>query len=213
MKFALVLLGLLFLGGGPVAGPPVAVDGNTALEPLPHVTSYVQLPDYDAVYNMSTGFDSEIADDIPSELAGHTAVAVTLWMGEWYGWQNPDGVTVNFYRLQGPPFVNPMHSFTIPWAAWQKELVHTGLATVYRITAMLPMPVEIDADMSIGGYVNISWGTAEPFAGLCATPMYTTYGYDVAYLDGENWGYTRWTPISFYTNIPQDFAYELHFRR
>jgi len=209
MKSAMILLGLLFLGGGPVSGPPVNAGKSKAVVPQSRVSYYVQDPDYTMVYNMSSGFDAEIADDIPNQLAGYKIVAVTLWLGEWYGWEDPDGVTVDFYHFSGPPEYTPYLSFTIPWAAWDKDLVYNGIAKVYRITAKLPQPVDIYAGMSIGGYVNIHWGTSEPFAGLCATPQWTTYGSDVAYLDGANWGYTRWTPISFYTGIPQDFAFGL----
>jgi len=195
---------------GAIAGPSWSLLGPAKhASPEPYLIDYVQEPDFDAVYNMSTGFGSEIADDIPASLGGRKIVEVTLWMGEWYGWEDPDGVTVSFYMGVCPPLLYAFQTFTIPWADWDKELVHSGLARVYRITAALPQPVEILPNMSIGGYVNISWGPSEPFAGLCATPEWSGHGVGEAYLDGENWGYSRWTSIAFYTGIPRDLAFGL----
>ncbi len=169
---------------------------------------YCQDPEYSMVYQMSSGFDAEIADDIPSELAGQVIGEITLWIGEWDApWQDPLGVRVNFYHEACPPTMEPTISFTIPWSEWSTELVYDGLAEVYRATAMLPEPVAITAGMSLGVTALIDWGTASPFTGFCATPMYVSYGACVAYLDAANWGYSRWTAIDFYTTIAQDLAY------
>lgn len=169
---------------------------------------YCQDPELTAVYNMSSGFDSEIADDIPDDLAGGVIERVTFWVGEWYGsWQDPDGVMVNFYNGSCPPDLDPTLSFMIPWEDWETELVYTGIATVYEATASLPAPVLIEEGMSIGGFVVMSWGHDEPFCGLCATPEWAISGCGEAYLDGEWWGYFRWTRTSHYTGIPRDFAY------
>ncbi len=169
---------------------------------------YCQNPDYSAVYNMSSGFGSEIADDIPNELVGYTIDEITLWVGEYYGdWQDPDGVTVNFYYEECPPELEPALSYFIPWTQWEITEVYDGYALVYESTATLPEPVEVVNGMSIGAFVNISWGSAEPFAGICATAMWESYGCNPAYLDGTNWGYTRWTSIDNYTDIPQDLAF------
>jgi len=210
MRLILILVSILFSGTSPVTTPVWTLDGTAEGRiQTQRPTDYFQEPDFEAVYNMSTGFDSEIADDIPAALSGKMIVEVTLWMGEWYGWDDPDGVTVNFYQGACPPLIHPFLSITIPWSDWEKELVHAGLATVYRITAALPQPVEILPQMSIGGYVNISWGPVEPFTGLCATEEWNIHGLGEAYLDGASWGYTRWTSTAFYTGIPRDLAYRL----
>ncbi len=204
----LLLTGLL-LAGAVHAEIPLCLSGSgEAADPLTRDAFYCQDPDYDMVYGMSSGFDAEIADDIPEELAGEMIHQVTIWVGEWYGdWQDPLGVTINFYYSACPPDTAIDLSFMFPWNELETEHVHTGLATVYRVTATLPEPIEIVPPMSMGVHTVIDWGHDEPFCGICATPMYTSYGACVAYLDGEWWGYTRWTPIDHYTNIPQDLAY------
>jgi len=205
------ILGLILLFSVASAEIPLSTKGSEHPDiPIACDDFYSQDPDYESVYNMSSGFDSEIADDIPGEFAGQTIRQLTLWVGEWSGdWQDPDGITVNFYDSICPPAMVPVISFMIPWDQWDKELVYNGIAMVYRVTGDLPQEIEILPQMSIGGFVNISWGSNEPFTGLCATPFYTTYGECVAYLDADNWGYERWTAIDHYTQIPQDFAYGL----
>jgi len=115
MPLILFLLGLFFLGTSAVTTPVWTLDGTAEHRaPEPRLIDYCQEPDFEAVYNMSTGFDSEIADDIPAALGGKKIVEVTLWMGEWYGWQDPDGVTVNFYQGVCPPLILPFLTITIP---------------------------------------------------------------------------------------------------
>jgi hypothetical protein len=160
------------------------------------------------VYQMSSGFDAEIADDIPSELEGQVIGEITLWVGEWDApWQDPLGVQVNFYNEACPPAMESAVSFSIPWADWSTVLVYNGLAQVYRATAALPAPVTITEGMALGVTALIDWGTESPFTGFCATPMHVFYGGCVAYLDAANWGYSRWTAIDFYTTIAQDLAF------
>jgi hypothetical protein len=212
LVLGLSLLGLCvtFTAGGSPQTYSCSLKGSAVHKtPESYFTEYVQKPEYDAVYNMSTAFASEIADDIPGSLSGRKILEVTLWMGEWYGWIDPDAVTVNFYQGACPPLLYPSQTFTIPWRDWDKELVHVGLAQVYRITAALPQPVEVLPPMSIGAYVNISWGPTVPFAGICATPEWSGHGAGEAFLDGMNWGYTRWTSIAFYTGVPRDMAFGL----
>ena len=201
-----VLIGHLVLCG------IVAAPAWTPAHPAP-VSTYIQEPERMAVYNISSGFDAEIADDIPAELMGHNILEVTLWVGEfWYGtnsWQDPVAVTVSFYDGVTPPPLAPYLSFSIPWDEWDTELAISRGTKVYKSTAVLPQAVEIVPEMSIGAYVNISWGTDEPFAGLCATHEWEIYGAGEAYLDADNWGYTRWSPTSFFHGIPRDMAYGL----
>ncbi len=188
---------------------PLTADGMAEVDARPHLTSsYCQNPDYVGVYNVSSGFGSEIADDIPDALAGQVIEQVTLWVGEFYGpWQDPTGVQVSFYDGACPPAVESSTSFMIPWTEWDTQLVYTGTATVYEATAALPEAVEIREGTSIGGYVVIPWGQDEPFAGLCSTPEWAISGCGEAYLDAAWWGYPRWSPTSYYTQIPRDFAY------
>ncbi len=194
----------------PLTPDPLDTD-NPSQHQLPEPqrdTLYCQNPDYDAVYQMSTGFDSEIADDIPPELAGHTIHAVTFWVGEWYGaWQDPNGININFYQESCPPELAVHLGYFIPWHQLETEHVHSGLATVYRVTASLPFGLVVTEGMSIGGQAVIDWGHDEPFCGLCATHEWDIAGCGEAYLDATWWGYDRWTSIAHYTQIPRDFAY------
>ncbi len=204
--FALSLLVVsvpLRAGETPLVSPAFELDASA-----PRDAAYCQDPDYIWVYNMSSGFDSEIADDVPDALVGMAIEEITLWVGEWSApWQDPAGVMVNFYDAECPPGMDPTHSFMIPWGDWTTVLVHDGMARVYRCTATLPEPVEVVPNMSIGGYVVMTWGHDEPFCGLCATREWVIAGCDEAYLDASWWGYPRWSPTSLYTGIPHDLAY------
>lgn len=168
------------------------------------------------IYNISSGFDAEMADDIPVEMGRFLLEGVTLWVGEWYSvggptWQDPLGLRINLYDECCPPELVPVHSFEFTWEELEKTLVlNTSGSTVYEVTAWLPGAVPATAGSSLGATVLIDWGHDEPFTGICATPMYTYHGYCVCYLDAEWWGYTRWTAIDHYTGIPQDMAYCLH---
>ncbi len=209
MRSCMLFVALLVLSGPAIAGEAPLFSPEFEVEAV-RVRSafYCQDPEYIGVYNVSSGFGSEIADDIPNEFAGDTVSEVTLWVGEWSApWQDPTGVMVNFYDAQCPPAMSTMLSFMIPWDQWSTQLVYSGYAEVYRAEATLPEPVELEAGMSIGAYVVITWGQNEPFAGLCATAEWDISGCGEAYLDAEWWGYPRWSPTSFYTQIPRDFAY------
>ena len=209
MRSCMLFVALLVLSGSAIAGEAPLFSPEFGIEDV-RVRSafYCQNPEYIGVYNVSSGFSAEIADDIPSEFAGATVSEVTLWVGEWSApWQNPTGVMVNFYDAQCPPAMDPMLSFMIPWDQWSTQLVYSGIAEVYRAEATLPESVELEADMSIGAYVVITWGQNEPFAGLCSTAEWDISGCGEAYLDASWWGYARWSPTSLYTQIPRDFAY------
>ena len=209
MRSCTFLVTLLALSAPAVAGEVPLLSPEFEVENVRARSSfYCQDPDYVGVYNVSSGFGSEIADDIPNEFAGDTVTEVTLWVGEWSApWQDPTGVTVNFYGAQCPPAMDPMLSFMIPWDQWTTQLVYSGIAVVYRAEATLPEPVELEAGMSIGGQVIITWGHDEPFAGVCSTAEWEISGCGEAYLDASWWGYARWSPTSLYTQIPRDFAY------
>ena len=209
MRSCMFLVTLLVLSAPAVAGEVPLLSPEFEVENVRARSSfYCQDPDYVGVYNVSSGFGSEIADDIPNEFAGDTVTEVTLWVGEWSApWQDPTGVTVNFYGAQCPPAMDPMLSFMIPWDQWTTQLVYSGIAVVYRAEATLPEPVELEAGMSIGGQVVIAWGHDEPFAGICSTAEWEISGCGEAYLDASWWGYARWSPTSLYTQIPRDLAY------
>ncbi len=174
---------------------------------------YCQDPDYSMIYNMSSGFDAEFADDIPVEFLGETITTITLWMGEWYYgggpyWTEPDGIRVNLYQETCPPEMDPFLSIEVPWVELDKDLIFdTSSSTVYEVRVHLDPPLEVGEVMSIGATALISWGQDEPFTGIIATPMNVSYGACPAWFDAEWWGYTRWTSIDEFTMIEQDLAY------
>jgi hypothetical protein len=164
------------------------------------------------LYGISSGFDAEFADDIPNEFVGRVIGKVTLWAGEWYsvggpGWTEPTGVSIAFYNGTCPPDLDSFVSFSIPWQELEKELVLDGTVTIYKVVATLPEEVTIVEEMSIGATMDISWGTSEPMSGLSPTPVGSTYGACEAWLDAPNWGYTRWTVISWPSGQLRDLAY------
>ncbi|MCP4546928.1 MAG: hypothetical protein GY835_10735 [bacterium] len=182
--------------------------GSTG-EQYPRDTLHHQNPDYDGTYNVSSGFDAEIVDDIPVELAGSTVNKITFWVGEWYApWRNPIGININFYLESCPPELDLHIGYLFTWDQLIVNHVHSGLATVYEVTAALPVGLTISEGMSIGGQVVIDWGHDEPFAGLCSTAEWDIHGCE-AYLDATWWGYDRWTSTAAYTQIPRDFAYDI----
>ena len=65
--------------------------------------------------------------------------------------------------------------------------------------------ITITETMSIGGYVNISWGQDPPFNGLVEAPQVNDCA---AYWDFSIFGYPRWSPMEWY-GTGLDLAYIL----
>ena len=62
MRLTMLLLGLLLLGTSGATTPAWKLDRPAEHRtPEPFLVDYCQQPDFDAVYNMSTGFNSESA--------------------------------------------------------------------------------------------------------------------------------------------------------
>jgi hypothetical protein len=215
-RLVLFCLFVLLLAGGTQAAPLRCETASGISGDCPRDGFYCQAPDYGMIYNMSSGFDAEIADDIPEEWAGYRLDGVTLWVGEWYSiggptWRDPLGVRLNLYHESCPPEMVPFATQEVAWSEADKTLVlDDGAKTVYEVTIWLQEPVIVTSGMSIGATALIDWGQEEPFTGICATPMYTSYGACVMYLDAEFWGYYRWTAIDYYHGIPQDLGFCLH---
>ena len=57
---------------------------------------YCQPPSFDYAVNASSAFDSEVCDDLPDSLAGHSITEVTLYVTEWghSEWVDPMGVVI-----------------------------------------------------------------------------------------------------------------------
>ncbi len=213
-SFLMPLVLLLVASGGATASPPLVSPSDEVL-PFSGARGgfYCQDPDYAMIYNMSSGFDAEFADDIPMEFIGETIATITLWMGEWYYgggpyWTEPDGIRVNLYQEACPPEMEPFHTIEVPWNELDKDLIFdTTSSTVYEVRVHLDPPMQVGEVMSIGATALISWGQDEPFTGIVATPMHISFGACPAWFDAEWWGYTRWTAIDEFTMIEQDLAY------
>ncbi len=219
-RIALFALFVLFASSAVLANtaPLHSPPGEAPLTVRPGrdtVFHYLQEPDLLMIYGMSSGFDAEIADDIPAEFAGVEIVRLTLWLGQWFAggssaWPDPVGVRTNFYHEYCPPELDPFRTVEVAWDDLEKTLVYNGSSRrVFEIVVELDPPLVLEEGMSLGGTALIDWGSAEPFAGLCATPYHVSYGACPAYLDGDNWGYTRWTAIDNFTMIPQDLGYAI----
>jgi hypothetical protein len=172
---------------------------------------YCQAPHiYLWTINASTAFYSEASDDIPDSFAGMVIHDVVFYVSEWGGtWVDPEGVYVNFYDAECPPGAAAATSFTFAWSDLQKTLVYDapGSFTCYRCLAMLPTPVQIQTDMSLGFQVITPWGEVAPYAGVVMTDEGVIYGDCEGFWDGANWGYPRWTQLSAALGVEEDLAY------
>ena len=213
MKVATVLFAIVLVATTAWAEDPAGIrsDGPTN---LPDVLDafYCQQPQagWNAM-NASNAFNSEMADDIPNELAGSAVTQVTFYVAQWAGnWRDPESFVVNFYDGACPPNMNPTYSFTIPWGQIDAQFVYQGSWYVKEILVTLPEAVTLTENMSIGGLSNVTWGQNAPYTGLCLTDDYVAYGCGSGYWAGDHWGYPRWTPFSSYFGYPIDLAYCLH---
>ncbi len=216
-RILLIVLSMLLLAAVAKAELPLRSPAGPSEVPVPNqrteVFQYIQAPDYSMIYGLSSGFDGEFADDIPAEYEQADVEIVTLWVGQWWAgpsgaWVDPLGLRLSFYHDFCPPELDAFRIEERTWSELDPVLVSGGSSQrVFRVTVVLNPTLEVEAGMSLGATPLIDWGQDEPFTGICATPMYVSYGACPAYLDGDNWGYTRWTAIDFFTQIPQDLGY------
>jgi hypothetical protein len=182
-------------------------EGGESITPIVDAF-YCQDPDPYHLISASSGFDSELADDIPAELAGQQIEQVTLYVSEWMApWRDPLALVVNFYDSACPPGQIPVAHYEIPWSEVDTTLVLSSFPRiVYESVVTLPAPVTIQAPMSIGSYVVIDWGQVQPWCGLAMTPE-TVAGCGEAYWDFPGTA-PRWTLLSVATGYdPRDLAY------
>jgi hypothetical protein len=167
-----------------------------------------QSPIYNAV-NASTGYNSEIADDLPDEFSGEFFNVVSVHVVEWNGsWHQPQGITLNFYYSECPPDLDPDISWDFDWDDIDPVQVYDSSEwNAYRVTAILPETLEIHPAMSMGAQVRNDWGQANPLCGIGLTNMSYIFGCSDSYWDAAAWGYYRWTPSSGITGVAYDFAY------
>ena len=214
MRTAIAVL-ILIAGSGLVfAESPLIFHSPDPIE-IPPVRDVLYCQDPDPMFNAiqsSSGYGTEVSDDIPIEMVGGGVDEVVLYVAEWGDdvWLDPDGIVINFYYSECPPDLEPDLSYTFAWSDLSPELVYSGGWVTYRVTAALPEIVPILAEMSIGGYVLNPWGTDEPFCGLGVTALDDIYGCGAAYLDAPDWGYIRWTSTTWPSGLGYDMAYCLN---
>ncbi|MCP4088463.1 MAG: hypothetical protein GY746_01530 [Gammaproteobacteria bacterium] len=206
--FVLLILICTLFAVTALADSPIFSNDQPGQVPSPDNVSYCQpLNPYFSVHNASTGFSSEVADDIPAELTGQIIYEVSIYVGEFYGWIDPSGVVLNFYNDECPPNLDPDQTFYFAWDDIEKELVYNSSWRVYLVTLILPEPVLILDQMSMGAYMDNDWGEAEPLCGVGVTDYDDTYGCGESYIDAEYWGYIRWTGSGELVGTYFDLAY------
>ncbi len=212
MKKVIAILSFLLIvnAGFALAEAPLIHGAKEPMGPAPTRDAFYCQPlnPYWNVHQASTGYSSEVADDIPLEFLGTMIHAVSLYVGEFYGdWIDPDGVVLNIYNSECLPSLDPDQSLYFAWDDIEKEIVYDGSWRVYLVDLILPEPVMVLSEMSIGAYVDNSWGTEEPFCGVGITDFDDVYGACDAAIDAEDWGFLRWTPSSHFTGVGIDLAY------
>ncbi len=159
--------------------------------------------------NASSGYGSEIADDIPASLTGQSFNTVTLYMGQWLAtWIDPQGLAIDImYEQCAPSVVADLH-FEFLWSELSPVFVgQSGSLTYYEVTAVLPTPLTITTNMSLGAYVLNDWGNGAPFCGFSATQRDDIFGCDEAYWEAPSDGAVRWTSLSAASGFYGDLAY------
>lgn len=155
--------------------------------------------------NASTGFNSEMADDIPASYVGTEVNEVTFYAAEWAGGWNPfTSMKVNFYNASCPPNMTADFAFDVAYGDCTVQQVYAGGWFVYSIFVPLPQSVTIGTTTSIGGIVNQNWGQNPPYCGLVICDTVAGCG---GYWAGDYWGYPRWTALGSYLGYPVDVAY------
>lgn len=215
MRIAMLVLVLMAFASVAYASDPIfgRARGPVAIPELQRDEFYCQDPDtLLTTVNASTGFGSELVDDVPDEWVGHSIYDIVIYVGMWGGaWLDPVGIIVNFYDWECPPETLYVYTQYHVWGGdlMDVELVYEdpGYYTVYRVTLWKCPPIPITERMSIGFVVDNGWGEAPPYCGLVTTSVNDIYGCGELYWDATYWGYWRWITLSYYVGDPYDLAY------
>jgi hypothetical protein len=161
--------------------------------------------------NASSCFGSELADDIPEDVAEMALYGVIFYALEWGGyWMQPAGFTVSIYGNDCPPDLEGT-GFYYDWGnpGMSSVVVYDdpGWMTGYEVTQMFDVPICIAPPVSIGFQLDLAMGP--PYGGVTMTNDYDVYGCGQAYWDATYWGYPRWTAVSTYFGTQADVAYGL----
>ncbi len=207
---------MVLLAGAVLEGnPPAAVlhsAESTGVISAARTSFYCQTPFVGTSINASTGYGSELADDIPHYLDGMGFNEITLWIAEWQisdpqDWIDPDGVRIRIYDDVCPPLLDPVQLFDVAWSEITTTLTYSGGPwVIYEAVIPLPEAVTITTATSIGIQVINSWGDGFPWVGVMALYTEDSYGCP-AFLSDPTHGAPRWTRIDQQTGTQFDIAY------
>jgi hypothetical protein len=210
MRVSILVLCILFpVGSACGAGPTFYISPESPGACASRDAFYCQPPIW-ASANASSGYGSEMADDIPDALAGQGFNVVTLYVSEWLApWADPQGLAVNIYDGACPPPLTPYRHYEFGWNELEPEQAYyqPGYMTVYMVTASLPETFTITTQMSVGGYVINDWGDVAPYCGFCLTEFDAGYGCDELFWDDPLNGVIRWTRFYDAYGYHADLAY------
>lgn len=172
------------------------LSGSSAGERDPATGSLYCQTAFIGAVNACSGFDSEVADDIPVSLAGRYFDRITLLVAEWNGaWHQPDALEISLYHGACPPDLWASTVYLFPWSGltgFHRTDLGGPSFTVYEMTATFPAPVQVVPPMSIGCVVKNGWGTSQPYSGFGVSGA--IQGCGSCYLDQP--GQPRWTASS-----------------
>ena len=161
--------------------------------------------------NASSGFSSEIVDDIPDEFDGRLVQAVTVYLAEWGGgFIPPVNIVVNFYDDDCPPDTSAVVSYVVPWVDVMATELQSDPSSWYVVELTVPLsePIELGSTGSIGWYADNSSSQAPPYCGAILTDDNAVWGDCGTYWAGDYWGYPRWTALSgYYNEVVHELAY------
>ena len=107
MRTAIAVLILLAGTSLVFAESPLIFHSPDPIE-IPPVRDVLYCQDPDPMFNAiqsSSGYGTEVSDDIPIEMVGGGVDEVVLYVAEWGDdvWLDPDGIVINFYYSECPP--------------------------------------------------------------------------------------------------------------
>ena len=167
-------------------------------------------PNYAVILNASSGYLTEVGDDLPESFECSQVSGWDLIIGGWgAAWQDPYGIKVSIYEASCPPDMGPSHEVMYVWNGpfMTAECVWDGDWTAWHVHIDPVDQTHIENPMSMGIQVQNQWGQDPPYVGVVLTGEGQIYGQCEGYFSGDLLGYPRWTPISVPMGAPYDLAF------
>ena len=214
MRTFLLILVIMALAGYAYATDPLQMRAEEPHDVPPRTDIFYVQPPHATWWsiNASTGFGSEVADDLPDPLYCYCVGDVDFYVAVWGGCAEPLGVYVRFYDAECPPPLGaPIAEYYFTWAECMPVVVYDDPCnmTIYYCIVILEPAIHIEYDMSISFQVHNDWGDAAPYCGITMTNDYDVYGDCEIYGDWAYWGLPRWTSGTAALGIPTDIAFSL----